>query len=285
MKSEDDVDEKLDAAGHALYRSAVGLAQHLSIFRADILYTLKQLGRFLESPTVGMLKAAKHLGRYLAGTKDYSVVMFSPRLQDMKFSPRLSDMREPIKLNVITDANWAACRRTRKSTHCVHISLGHACPLLTRCATQGCIALSSGEAEWYGGVAGSADALLMKSVMEWLGWRLRINLYMDSSAARGMAAKIGIGKMRTVEIRTLWLQEKVRKKALAVFRVRGEQNVADIGTTGLSAERLALLSMHVGLVSCGPGMRPPDRRLLDCLESHNGAMPRQEWGQASKGLR
>ena len=106
----------------------------------------------------------------------------------------------------------------------------------------------------------------MKSVMIWMGWNLEVNLYMDSSAARGMAAKIGIGKMRTVEIRTLWLQDKVKRKILKVFRVKGEENVADVGAKGLSAERLAMLSTHVGLVRCGSGRRPPSRQLLSCLE-------------------
>eukprot|EP00975_Prorocentrum_lima_P035579 7479160-Prorocentrum_lima.AAC.1 len=68
--------------------------------------------------------------------------------------------------------------------------------------------MSSGEAEWYGGVAGAADGLLLAEVMRWMGWRIVTRLHMDASAARGMAHKVGVAKMRTVEVRTLWLQSK-----------------------------------------------------------------------------
>ena len=107
--------------------------------------------------------------------------------------------------------------------------------------------------------------MLMKTVMEWMGWRLRVALYLDSSAARGMACKIGIGRMRTVEVRTLWLQEKVKRKLITINCVKGEQNVADIGTKGLSADRLLLLARHCGLVRCSPSSRPVRAELLDCL--------------------
>ena len=239
--------EPVTAAEHRLFRAAVGLAQHLGLCRCDILYTLKELGRYLEAPTKGMLKAAKHLGRYLAGTKDACVVLHHHGVRDS---------RVPRVLNIITDANWANCRRTRKSTHCIHISLGSMGPLVTRAATQSVIAMSSGESEWYGGVAGACDGLLMAEVMKWMGWHLVAKLSLDSSAARGMAQKVGVAKMRTVELRTLWLQSKVKKRLVSVHAVPGTKNVADIGTKGLSAERLTLLAVHAGLVRLARGTPP-----------------------------
>eukprot|EP00975_Prorocentrum_lima_P058195 12211844-Prorocentrum_lima.AAC.1 len=63
-----------------------------------------------------------------------------------------------------------------------------------------------------------------------MGWRIVTRLHMDASAARGMAHKVGVAKMRTVEVRTLWLQRKVKQKKISVHAVAGERNVADIGT-------------------------------------------------------
>eukprot|EP00975_Prorocentrum_lima_P040437 8488357-Prorocentrum_lima.AAC.1 len=70
---------------------------------------------------------------------------------------------------------------------------------------------------------------------------------MDVSAARGMAHKVGVAKMRIVEVRTLWLQSKVKQKKISVHAVAGERNVADIGTKGLSADRLRHLAEEMGL--------------------------------------
>eukprot|EP00975_Prorocentrum_lima_P047061 9840051-Prorocentrum_lima.AAC.1 len=59
-------------------------------------------------------------------------------------------------------------------------------------------------------------------------------------------------------VRTLWLQNKVKQKKISVHAVAGERNVADIGTKGLSAERLKQLSEAMGLVLLGKGARPKE---------------------------
>ena len=105
--------------------------------------------------------------------------------------------------------------------------------------TQTTIAQSSGEAEYYALVRAAAEGLGMQSIMHDLGWKMRIRLWVDSSAAKSIASRIGLGRVRHLEVKFLWLQEVVRDKRLEVEKVHGAQNPADILTKPKSAEEAA----------------------------------------------
>ena len=103
-----------------------------------------------------------------------------------------------------TDTDYAGCLRTRKSTNggllCVgsHVVKGWS-------TTQSVVALSSGEAEYYGMVRGAATGLGMKAVMKDLGLEARVRVKTDASAAYGIAHRLGLGKVRHLETCQLWL--------------------------------------------------------------------------------
>jgi hypothetical protein len=61
-----------------------------------------------------------------------------------------------------------------------------------------------------------------------------IQLYSDSSAARSFASRKGLGRMRHLEVRHLWLQDAVASQKVQVRRVPGEENPADLLTKYLS---------------------------------------------------
>ena len=75
--------------------------------------------------------------------------------------------------------------------------------------TQGVIALSSGESEFYGIVKGSSVGLGIKSILGDLGVKVRLRVYTDSSAAKGIASRRGLGKVRHIEVNQFGIQEKV----------------------------------------------------------------------------
>ena len=62
-----------------------------------------------------------------------------------------------------------------------------------------------------------------------------ITLYTDSSAARGIIHRAGLGKLRHLETGYLWLQAAVKAKKLQVRKVLGTENPADLMTKHLSA--------------------------------------------------
>ena len=57
-----------------------------------------------------------------------------------------------------------------------------------------------------------------------------IKLGTDSSAAKSFVSRWGLGKMRHLEIRDLWLQNEVKKGKLKVIKIEGKSNPADLMT-------------------------------------------------------
>ena len=116
-------------------------------------------------------------------------------------------------------------------THCIK----------TWSATQGAYALSSAEAELYGMIEGVTRARGLVSLAHESGFgslESTIRLGTDSSAAKSFVNRRGLGKMRHLEIRDLWLQEEVDKGRLVVDKVRGDQNPADLMTKVLNVDEV-----------------------------------------------
>ena len=67
----------------------------------------------------------------------------------------------------------------------------------------------------------------MKALFGDLGLGMGITLKTDASAAKGIATRKGLGKVRHVELRYLWVQDVVKEKRLAMRRGDGEKNLAD----------------------------------------------------------
>ena len=142
--------------------------------------------------------------------------------------------------------------------------LGQHC-LRTWSSTQPSVTLSSGEAEYYGLVKAAGAGLGHQSLMSDLGVQLPVTAWTDSSAALGIASRSGLGKLRHLETHTLWLQEKVRTKAIMVKKVWGEVNPADLFTKHLpSREKVHQLlglfgcEYRSGRAAAAPLLRPLD---------------------------
>ena len=100
------------------------------------------------------------------------------------------------------------------------------------------IALSSGEAEYYAALKGASAAIGFQSMLRDLGIEASIILYSDSSAARGIIHRAGLGKLRHLETGYLWLQAAVKAKRLQVRKVLGTENPADLFTKHLAAAEM-----------------------------------------------
>ena len=141
---------------------------------------------------------------------------------------------------VYSDSDWAGCLRTRKSTSGEVLTFQGGI-LKTWSSTQASIAQSSGEAEYYALVRAASEALGMQSIMHDLGWHCKIRLLVDSSAAKSIASRTGLGKLRHLEIKFLWLQECVRRGKVVLSKVRGDINPADVLTKPKSLEDMRQL--------------------------------------------
>ena len=116
-------------------------------------------------------------------------------------------------------------RRPKKSISSCAIFYG-GCLLYSASRTQRVVALSSAESEIYSAASGVCDAVLVWRILCWMtDAPIAIHLYLDSAAARGIMARRGVGKIRHLSCRCLWLQTLVAKD-LVVSPVAGTKNPA-----------------------------------------------------------
>ena len=75
----------------------------------------------------------------------------------------------------------------------------------------------------------------------------------DSSAAKSFVSRRGLGKMRHLEIRDLWLQQEVLNKKVVVSQVAGEENPADLMTKilGMADIISRLAHMNIRIINGG----------------------------------
>ncbi|KAD3338470.1 hypothetical protein E3N88_06134 [Mikania micrantha] len=91
------------------YRSIVGALQYLTITRPDLAYAVNQACQFLHAPTDHHFQLVKRILRYVKGTLSHGLVFQRP-----KHTTILG----------YSDADWARCIETRRSTYGYSIFLG-----------------------------------------------------------------------------------------------------------------------------------------------------------------
>ena len=150
----------------------------------------------MSKPATGSIRCLRRIDRYL------------------KMHPRLvwkyAMQGEVNEITVMTDADWAGCRRSRKSTSGGSISRGAHC-INTWSKTQAVIAKSSAEIELYGVVRGACEALGTKILCAELGESLGIVLEFDATAAKGILDRTGLAKVRHIDVGCLWFRNNVRR--------------------------------------------------------------------------
>ena len=216
-----------------MYRALVARANYLSQDRSDIQYSVKELCRNMSKPAVCDWNRLKRLGRYLIG-RERMIINFDYQTWNGR-------------LAVWTDSDWAGCRSTRKSTRGGVVMIGEH-PIKTWSSTQAVIALSSGEAEYYAIVRGSSIGMGIKSMLK--DWDVvssictahsseEIYINTDSSAAKGITQRRGLGKVRHIEVTELWVQDHVLKGTISVFKVAGTANYSDALTKYVDQSNVA----------------------------------------------
>ena len=87
-------------------------------------------------------------------------------------------------------------------------------------------------------VKAAAEGLGLQAVAADLGWNLKIRLWVDSTAAEAIVARIGLGKVRHMEVKYLWAQEANKNGRFEVRKVDGKMNPADVETKPESAAEM-----------------------------------------------
>ncbi|GJU12064.1 ribonuclease H-like domain-containing protein [Tanacetum coccineum] len=134
-----DTEPKLGSDGDPVfdptfYQSLAGSLQYLTFTRPDISYAIQQVCLYMHDPREPYFLALKRILRYVRGTLDYALQLFSSSTTD---------------LVAYSDADWAGCPTTRRSTsgYCVFFSNNL---LLWSSKRQSTLSHSSAEAEYHG---------------------------------------------------------------------------------------------------------------------------------------
>ncbi len=110
------------------------------------------------------------------------------------------------------------------------------------------IALSSAGAEVYAPVSTCCDAICMVRCLECVfEQNVSIQLLIGNSAARQILMRSGVGRVRHLSVKILWLQQQMEKKMSSVAAVATAVNVADLGTKRLPCHTMRKLMYMVGV--------------------------------------
>lgn len=70
----------------------------------------------------------------------------------------------------------------------------------------------------------------MQALAKDMGYDFKLRIWVDSTTAKAIATRIGLGKVRHMEVKYLWAQQAMKNKRFEIQKVPGEKNFADIGT-------------------------------------------------------
>ena len=226
--------EPLDAQTSSLFRSICMRINFLALDRPELQFAGKEAARGMSLPTHADFEKMKRIGRFLK---------HCPRTcQRFKLQPPQSFA------DVYVDSDHAGCLGTRKSTNGgVQFHGSHS--VRTYSSTQTVLALSSGESEFYSIVKGISTCLGFRAMAHDFGLDLKCRLHTDSSSAKAIATRKGVGKIRHLHTQSLWVQDKVYNKEVLVAKVPGKSNLADFGTKHLDQNAMWTCLTRIGFAA------------------------------------
>jgi hypothetical protein len=194
--------------------------QYLTFTRPDIAYAVQQVCLHMHDPRDSHLTAMKRILRYLRGTPDYGLLLCRSRSTD---------------LAVYTDADWAGCPDTHRSTSGYAVFLGD--NLVSWSAKrQTVVSRSSAEAKYRAVANGVAEATWLRQLLlELQTPPSRYTLvYCDNISTVYLSNNL-VQHQRTkhVEIDLHFIREKVAIGQVCVLHVPTTSQFADVFTKGL----------------------------------------------------
>ena len=205
--------------------------------RCDITYAAKEIARCTANPTVNDLTRTKRAARYLAGTRDYENVL-------------KPDQKEQWTVLGRVDSDWASDKVARRSTSCGHIFVNEA--MVGQYArTQGTPAISSAEAELYAVCSGTCEAVFVKTILQEIPEEpsVEVILESDSQAAISSQLRPGMGKMKHVELKYMFMQQMIKEGKVKTKKILGTENSSDLGTKYLDRRDFEKHRAAAGLMS------------------------------------
>ena len=202
------------------FRSLAGALQYLTFTRPDIAYAVQQVCLHMHDPREPHLAALKRILRYVRGTLHLGLLLRPSTSTD---------------LVVYTDADWAGCPDTRKSTSGYAVFLGDNLVSWSS-KRQNTVSRSSAEAEYRAVANGVAEATWLRQLLLELHAPLRraTLVYCDNISVVYMTSNpVQHQRTKHIEIDLHFVRERVAIGDLRVLHVPTSSQYADIFTKGL----------------------------------------------------
>ncbi|GJT36048.1 ribonuclease H-like domain-containing protein [Tanacetum coccineum] len=220
-----DTESKLGSDGDpvsdpTLYRSLAGALQYLTFTRPDISYAVQQICLYMHDPRDPHFTALKRILRYVRGTIDHGLQLY---------------VSSTSQLTAYTDADWAGCPVTRRSTSGYCVFLGD--NLLSWSAKrQVTLSRSSAEAEYRGVANVVAETAWIRNLLLELHTPLftATLVYCDNVSAVYLSTNpVQHQRTKHIEIDIHFVREYVASGQVRVLHVPSRFQYADIFTKGL----------------------------------------------------
>nr|XP_020151339.1 uncharacterized mitochondrial protein AtMg00810-like [Aegilops tauschii subsp. strangulata] len=221
-----DTTSKLSATAGApfhdpsLYRSLAGALQYLTLTRPDISYVVQQCCLFMHDPREAHFQLVKHVLRYVRDTTQLSLQFYRSSGGD---------------LTAYSDADWAGCPDTRKSTSRFAVFLGNKL-VSWSLKRQNTVSRSIAVAEYKGIASAVAEAVWLRQLLTELRrppQRSTI-VYCDNVSAMYMSSNpVQHQRTKHVEIDLHFVHERISLGEICVLHVPTSSQFVDVFTKGL----------------------------------------------------
>jgi hypothetical protein len=217
------------------YRRLIGKLLYLTNTRPDISFATQQLSQFLHKPTVTHYKAACRIVRYLKQSPGRGLMF-----------PRNSE----IQILGYSDADWAGCLDTRRSTSGYCFFLGSSL-ISWKAKKQVTISRSSSEAEYRALSTATCELIWLLYLLK----DLHITcakppvLYCDSQSAMHIASNpVFHERTKHLDIDCHLVREKLQQGILKLLPISTDEQLADFLTKALPSPKFNSFVSKLGML-------------------------------------
>ncbi|KAL3642758.1 hypothetical protein CASFOL_013573 [Castilleja foliolosa] len=201
------------------YRRLIGKLLYLTLTRPDIAFTVHKLSQFVSQPREPHSKAVHHLLRYIKKSPGLGVFYSS---------------NSDLTLNAYSDADWASCPDTRRSTSGFCVFLGSSL-ISWKAKKQVTVSRSSAEAEYRSMALVASEITWLAQLLEDLQIQVhKRNLFCDNHAAVQIASNPAFHeRTKHIEIDCHFIRDKVTSGFIKLLPVPSRDQLADLMTKAL----------------------------------------------------
>jgi hypothetical protein len=207
-----------------LYRSLVGILIYLTTTRPDISYAVHQVSQFMSSPRHLHLAAVRRIIRYLRGSPNRGL-----------FFPTGSSLQ----LVAYSDADWAGCPDTRRSTTGWSMFLGNAL-ISWKCKKQDRVSKSSTEAEYRAMSTACSEIVWLRGLLEELGFPQVTStpLHADNTSAIQIATNpVFHERTKHIEVDCHFIRNTLENQVISLPHISSDLQIADVFTKAMTRQR------------------------------------------------